>query len=61
MKNLVPYLENVDNLKTIIVAACDNVDDLKTKGINVYALNEILANTDATPNHYNSKSENLHI
>ena len=56
-ENLVPYLENVDNLKTIIVAACDNVDDLKKpKGINVYALNEILANTDATPNHYNSKS-----
>lgn len=56
-ENLVPYLENVDNLKTIIVAACDNVDDLKKpKGINVYALNEILASTDATPNHYNSKS-----
>ena len=56
-ENLVPYLENVDNLKTIIVAACDNVDDLKKpKGINVYSLNEILASTDATPNHYNSKS-----
>jgi acyl-coenzyme A synthetase/AMP-(fatty) acid ligase/citrate lyase beta subunit len=56
-ENLVPYLENCDNLKTIIVAACDNVDNLKKpKGINVYALNEILANTDATPNHYKSKS-----
>ena len=56
-ENLVPYLENVDNLKTIIVAACDNVDNLKKpKGINVYSLNEILASTDATPNHYNSKS-----
>ncbi|GGD36701.1 hypothetical protein GCM10012288_08460 [Malaciobacter pacificus] len=56
-ENLVPYLENCDNLKTIIVAACDNVDGLKKpKGINVYALNEILANTDTTPNHYKSKS-----
>ncbi|MGB5919737.1 aldolase/citrate lyase family protein [Arcobacter sp.] len=56
-ENLVPYLENVDNLKTIIVAAIDSVDDLKKpKGINVYALNEILKNGDATPNHYKSKS-----
>ncbi|WP_375724948.1 aldolase/citrate lyase family protein [Arcobacter sp. KX21116] len=56
-ENLVPYLENVDNLKTIIVAAIDSVDDLKKpKGINVYSLNEILKNGDATPNHYKSKS-----
>ncbi|WP_419767707.1 aldolase/citrate lyase family protein [Arcobacter sp.] len=56
-ENLVPYLENVDNLKTIIVAAIDSVDNLKKpKGINVYALNEILKNGDATPNHYKSKS-----
>ncbi len=56
-ENLVPYLENLDNLKTIIVAACDSVDDLrKPKDINVYALSDILANTDTTPNHYNSKS-----
>lgn len=56
-ENLVPYLENLDNLKTIIVAATDSVADYKVpKGINVYALNEILANTDTTPSHYNSKS-----
>ncbi|RXJ81056.1 aldolase/citrate lyase family protein [Arcobacter sp. F2176] len=56
-ENLVPYLENVDNLKTIIVAAIDSVDNLKKpKGINVYSLNEILKNGDATPNHYKSKS-----
>ncbi|ADG94646.1 AMP-dependent synthetase and ligase [Arcobacter nitrofigilis DSM 7299] len=56
-ENLVPYLENVDNLKTIIVAAIDSVDNLKKpKGINVYALSEILKNGDATPNHYKSKS-----
>ncbi len=56
-ENLLPYLENVDNLKTIIVAAIDSVDALqKPKGINVYALNDILKNGDKTPNHYKSKS-----
>jgi len=56
-ENLVPYLENVDNLKTIIVAACDSVEGFeKPKGINVYALNDILRDTDTTPNHYKSKS-----
>ncbi|MEN8717295.1 MAG: aldolase/citrate lyase family protein [Sulfurovum sp.] len=55
--NLVPYLENCDNLKTIIVAGCDSVEELKKpKDINVYALNEILATTDTTANHYKSKS-----
>ncbi len=56
-ENLVPYLENLDNLKTIIVAATDSVENLnKPKGIKVYALNDILKNTDKTPNHYNSKA-----
>ena len=56
-ENLLPYLENVDNLKTIIVAATDSVEGFKKpKGINVYALNDILRDTDATPNHYKSKS-----
>jgi len=56
-ENLVPYLENVDNLKTIIVAATDSVDNLqKPKGINVYCLNDILRDGDTTPNHYKSKS-----
>ena len=56
-ENLVPYLENVDNLKTIIVAGTDSVADYKVpKGMKVYALNEILTSTDKTPNHYPSKS-----
>ena len=56
-ENLVPYLENIDNLKTIIVAAIDSVDSLqKPKGINVYALNDILTNGDKTANHYPSKA-----
>ncbi|QDF28857.1 aldolase/citrate lyase family protein [Halarcobacter anaerophilus] len=56
-ENLVPYLENVDNLKTIIVAGTNSVEDYKKpKGINVYALNQILEDTDKTPNHYNSKA-----
>jgi len=56
-ENLLPYLENIDNLKTIIVAGIDSVEDLqKTKGINVYSLNTILEEGDDTPNHYNSKA-----
>ncbi|CAM3574648.1 aldolase/citrate lyase family protein [Arcobacter aquimarinus] len=56
-ENLVPYLENLDNLKTIVVAGIDSVEELKKpKDINVYALNEIFKSTDKTPNHYNSKS-----
>ncbi|RXJ70344.1 AMP-dependent synthetase [Halarcobacter ebronensis] len=56
-ENLIPYLENIDNLKTIIVAAINSVEELKKpKGINVYSLNEILKTADKTPNHYNSKA-----
>ncbi|WP_419677799.1 aldolase/citrate lyase family protein [Aliarcobacter lanthieri] len=56
-ENLIPYLENLDNLKTIVVAGVDSVEDFKApKGINVYALNQIFKNIDETPNHYNSKS-----
>ena len=55
--NLVPYLEHIDNLKTIIVAGIDSIENLqKPKGINVYALNTILDETDARPNHYKSKA-----
>jgi len=55
--NLLPYLEHSDNLKTIIVAGTDSVDNLqKPKGINVYSLTKILNETDATPNHYKSKA-----
>ncbi|MCT7909874.1 aldolase/citrate lyase family protein [Arcobacter lacus] len=56
-ENLVPYLENLDNLKTIVVAGVDSVEDLKKpKDINVYALNQIFKTIDTTPNHYKSKS-----
>jgi len=56
-ENLLPYLENIDNLKTIIVAGVDSIDSLqKPKGINVYSLHTILEETDDTPNHYNSKA-----
>ncbi|MEV9499744.1 aldolase/citrate lyase family protein [Aliarcobacter butzleri] len=56
-ENLVPYLENLDNLKTIVVAGIDSVEDLKKpKDINVYALNQIFKTIDSTPNHYKSKS-----
>ncbi|MBL3520120.1 AMP-binding protein [Arcobacter lanthieri] len=56
-ENLVPYLENLDNLKTIVVAGVDSIEDFKApKGINVYALNQIFKDIDTTPNHYNSKS-----
>jgi len=56
-ENLLPYLENLDNLNHIII---DGIKDtsglLKPKNINIYALEEILANFDDTPNHYNSRS-----
>lgn len=55
--NLVPYLENLDNLKTIIVAGIDSTEGLNIpKGMNVYSFSEILEKTDTTANHYNSKS-----
>ncbi|MFA9373081.1 MAG: aldolase/citrate lyase family protein [Poseidonibacter sp.] len=55
--NLVPYLENLDNLKTIIVAGIDSTDGLSIpKGMNVYSFSEILEKTDTTANHYKSKS-----
>ena len=54
---LLPYLENLDNLSHIIVAGIQNVDALlQPRGINVYALEDILNTFDATPNHYNSRS-----
>ncbi len=55
--NLLPYLENLDNLKTIIVAGIDSTDNLNIpKGMNVYSFSEILEKTDTKPNHYKSKS-----
>ena len=56
-ENLTPYLENLDNLKTIIVAGTDSVEGYNVpKGMQVFALNQILADTDSTPNHYPSRS-----
>jgi acyl-coenzyme A synthetase/AMP-(fatty) acid ligase/citrate lyase beta subunit len=55
--NLFPYLEHIDNLKTIIVAGIDSIEDYKKpNGMKVYSLNQILKDTDATANHYNSKA-----
>ncbi|OCM00016.1 Long-chain-fatty-acid--CoA ligase [Aliarcobacter thereius] len=56
-ENLVPYLENLDNLKTIIIAGVDSVENFKKpKDIEVFALNSIFDKSDKTANHYNSKS-----
>ncbi len=56
-ENLLPYLENLDNLTHIIISGIQSVDELKRpKDINVYSLDEILKDFDNTPNHYNSKS-----
>ena len=56
-ENLVPYLLNLDNLRTIIIAGIDSTDGLKKpEGIEIFALNQIFNNTSTTPNHYNSKS-----
>ena len=56
-ENLLPYLENLDNLKHIIISGIKNADEIaKSKSIKVYALDEILDTFDDTVNHYNSKS-----
>ncbi|WP_419771135.1 MAG: aldolase/citrate lyase family protein [Candidatus Marinarcus sp.] len=55
--NLLPYLENVDNLKHIIISGISNISELKKpNGINIYSLDEILANASSEVKHYNSKS-----
>jgi len=56
-ENLLPYLENLDNLKHIIVSGIKSVDEIAgSKNIKVYALDEILDTFDDSVNHYNSKS-----
>ncbi len=56
-KDLLPYVENLVNLKHIIVAGLENDLELtQPDGVSVYDLNEILNDTDKTPHHYNSKS-----
>jgi len=52
-QDLLPYVENLSNLKHIIVAGIDSIDELSQPGsVNVYSLNEILKSADKTPNHY---------
>lgn len=55
--DLLPYIENLNNLQHIIVAGADNWDKLpKPENVNLYSLEEILKTADKTPNHYPSKS-----
>jgi acyl-coenzyme A synthetase/AMP-(fatty) acid ligase/citrate lyase beta subunit len=55
--NLLPYLENLDNLSHIIIDGIENTDAIKKpKDIQVYSLNEILRGYDTHINCYNSKS-----
>ena len=35
-ENLVPYLENLDNLKTIVIAGIDSIDGLKNLKILIF-------------------------
>jgi len=56
-KNLVPYLESLDNLGHVIVSGIGSTDDLETpKGIQVYALDQVLPETDPIAEPYNSKT-----
>ena len=56
-KNLVPYLESLDNLGYVIVSGIGSTDDLETpKGIQVYALDQVLPETDPIAEPYNSKT-----
>ncbi len=56
-KDLLPYIENLANLKHIIVSGIDSVDELtQPSNVNIYSLTDILSNADKTPQHYPSKS-----
>jgi len=56
-KNLVPYLESLDNLGHVIVAGIANTDGLEVPaGMRVHALDSILSQTDPITEPYNSKS-----
>jgi len=56
-KELLPYIENLANLKHIIVAGIDSIKELPhPSGIHIYSLNEILQTRDLKPNNYHSKS-----
>jgi len=56
-KNMLPYVEQLDNLMHIVVAGVDSVDDLEQpQRARVYSLNEILKTAHTQANHYPSKS-----
>jgi acetyl-CoA synthetase len=56
-RNLVPYLESLDNLGHVIVAGISTTDELEIpNGIQVYALDSVLARTDPIAQPYHSKS-----
>lgn len=55
--NLLPYLENVDDLKHIIISGVESTQGLREpKGMHIYALEDVLNKANALPKHYNSKS-----
>ena len=54
---LLPYLENLDNLKHIIVSGAKDISSLqKPHGARLYCFETSIENAHVTPNHYNSKS-----
>ncbi|MBE0492010.1 MAG: AMP-binding protein [Sulfurospirillum sp.] len=55
--NLLPYLENLDNLQHIIISGIQNANEVQQpKHINIYALDWVLEHFDELPKHYNSRS-----
>lgn len=56
-KDLLPYVEQLDNVLHIVVAGVDDISDLEQPTrAKAYCLKDILNSTDSTPNHYPSKS-----
>jgi len=56
-RDLLPYVENLVNLKHIIIAGVESLDELpQPSNVNIYSLNQILQTMDKTPNLYKSKS-----
>ena len=56
-KNLVPHLENLDNLRHVIVSGISNIDELHVpKNMHVYALDTLLKQTQPLKEPYPSKS-----
>jgi len=56
-ENLVPYLEHIDNLRTIVIAGIDSIEGVKKpENIDIFALNEIFEKCDKTANHYKARS-----